>query len=693
MKSITRPAGVLVIGLFVALVALVLLYPAKGMYFGRSSGLTSAVLNVNTAVLMLIATWGVFRSQPWIIRFSSTLALSGLVTANLAFSAFTTRVMARLDGFALMVCFVLLPWLIMTSIKSIPRFGMQIGRLHKDEIQVTRQPLRLGDLVATTLFVAVTIYVYWTAFPAKVANDQAWIRSGHLNWEEGLCIGVALAVIAIFALWSGLNKRKWVFAIGFGLLSLVGLYLAYGAITVVQMATQTEQNMFRSAVIFVTAAVVAVPLCLRLAGYRVVSRKNAVLVTEVPESQTVDRWSRFASIPIAVVAVLWILIANISGAAQRHPFHCSGQFVYGGDLYPKNLGELTDVSIPVADGERLLRSPWFESVPSLKLTGREEVDESLIDAIAESKSLVKLEIENASISGEQFVKIASAKPWKALETRYPTGLIDAMNSSEIAVDDLVFNVKDNQESTQLTVEVLRQYLENSATSSILLQYSDSYDDTWPTQTPVWTIEEIARLAKQNPSTKFSIPLSELGRMSLGGGKLELRNAYLFDKDITDAIRVLQPKVFVSSENHIGFLTSNMLDEERESGFTAEQLVALEDLKQVYKCFETVVSDSRDAMLPSLFATRDRVELAYSFFGPLSVKAANYLADRKNIETFSLLYCKDIKRGAIEALDKAEGLKLLYYGEEMSAESVNALQRGLKNVEVRPLSSREKIPWE
>ena len=115
MKSITRPAGVLVIGLFVALVALVLLYPAKGMYFGRSSGLTSAVLNVNTAVLMLIATWGVFRSQPWIIRFSSTLALSGLVTANLAFSAFTTRVMARLDGFALMVCFVLLPWLIMTS--------------------------------------------------------------------------------------------------------------------------------------------------------------------------------------------------------------------------------------------------------------------------------------------------------------------------------------------------------------------------------------------------------------------------------------------------------------------------------------------------------------------------------------------------------------------------------------------------
>ncbi|WP_157609869.1 hypothetical protein [Roseimaritima ulvae] len=376
MRSMLQILGRVGIWGTIAWVVILTVVPAQGLYYWFFE--QSHPLFVWACLaLVLIAAWGAWGPQSLLVRFSGSLALASLMVANLAFSASTIQKFSVLDGLALLGAFWLIPWLLLWGLRSIPRIGLQIGKQQDGEVRIVERPLGKRDVIATISFFAVILYAYAQAFPAAAPAGESWMESSRRSWGEGLSMGLMLTGVVAFALWSGLNRRKWLFVTVFGLLSLVCLN-AFGS-----TLADNEFEIRLLPFLYALAAVIYIPVCLRWAGYRVVRRHQAVIVgTEQTEQVTTGRRASLwgSSLPVLVVALAWIVTANLSGAITRHALHYTGKFFYDRPDSPYHSEHTLEATLPSIHAERVLHSPLFRSLSVLTVSDAGEVNETLAEA-------------------------------------------------------------------------------------------------------------------------------------------------------------------------------------------------------------------------------------------------------------------------------------------------------------------------
>ena len=685
MRSAAKLLGKAGVWCLVACVLLVIIAPATGWYFAGHVPEMEWLFNFSCIALTLLAIWGAFGSRTLLVRVVGSLVLASLVLVNVSFSAAPIRNLAVVDGAALLGCFWLLPFVAFLVLRSLPAVGWQIGIKSDNEVRVARHPLRTGGLIASTLFIAVTLFAYRKAFPGSGVGGEAWVDGGRFSIEEGLAMGIVMTLFALLLIWSGLNYRNWVFVIFFGGFCSLASFTAHGAVT---------DDDFNSDVIpflSVVAAMMIVPICFRLAGFRLISKRRASAERlHVDPDDSGGEFARYSalSLPVVAVVIAWLLAANLNGALQKHRLHCMGEFDY-------QDGVCVAARIPVGAGETVLDSRHFRRLQSVDFSdANESLVERAVDAAVKHENLRELGLAYVPISEELFLRLVREKDWERLKVRFSASLAKALRLQQThnhvvsgKVEELSLWVVSTEERVALTADAIDQVC-----SSVDVEWLDIVLESNFLLPPSYTFAEIANLFVEHPNTSISVPL-ENGRAIHCNGRLELMVMSLLDERLAETLAIVKPHTLLAYRCRTEFMLSDdewfLTDAESEPAEpTAEQVQLSERLKQETTHFRSIVVDqnSMNESFLEHFVTADDVELKLHSCFRLQPEEARMIAAKKNIAVL-ILSCDILPPESIDELKAATHLKHVYYDDHLAHETAESLRKELSGVKVSPLSER------
>ena len=698
MKSVARSLCGCVLWCLVASLLALIVAPASGWYFDYFT--VSILLDISSVVFVLIAAWGAFGAQPLIVRVAGGLALASLVVTNFSFSAAPGRSMAREDGFAILFCFWLLPLAILLILRFIPRFGWQLAGQKDRELCVKRYPLRIGDMIVTTLCFAIAIFAYQQSFPSRIPATQGKDVNFEFYLEDGLLIGTCMTAILIFLMWSALNKRNWLFYTVFGLFAGLDLLFLYNAFFAV-----APHASLRSILDLVIAPLllVVVPVCFRIAGYRVISNRIARSTPACVDNNRLSGFfGRFSSLslPIVITVFGWSTAANLGSVFERHRLHQLGYFSY-------EQGQCTRATVSVDYAPEVLSSPLFRDVSDFDLPqpsyneASDEVNKKLVQALLNHENVNQLNISGARISGPLFTELLDGKRWKSIKTSYPSGLSQTLldrsrpernESSQVA--DLYFVMKTNKDIDAMSLDIVERLIKDFHIGEFGTGWN--HHPIFPYR-PKYDFAEVAALFVANPDTTLQLPLAE-GYVRLEKNSVMLAQMNLLSESLVKPLQMLKPHPLIAIKCRSEFelpevplpdelpLIDFTISEIPESPpeLTEEQIAERrklsEQIKNLARGFQSVgiIDTPCDELFGTHFLVADSLELVRCAMSPEETRA---IAEYPNITKVSLDYY-ELSKESIESIARAAHLEEVTYSSRLNRDSLESLKEMLSSTSIK-----------